>query len=116
LKKILDTNQTQYLLYSEKKLPEKVSATVHKRFPQNYNVKNSALITSIAQQLGIDESIIATAITTFPGVPGRMQEVKNTAGLRIVIDFALQILKRADYLLVMQKSKLIAIFWMCWFA
>ena len=115
LKKILDTNQTQYLLYSEKKLPEKVSATVHKRFPQNYNVKNSALITSIAQQLGIDESIIATAITTFPGVPGRMQEVKNTAGLRIVIDFAHtpNALKEALTALraTMQKNqKLIAIF------
>ena len=49
---------------------------------------NARLVTKMALELGLTETEVAQAMKTFEGVPGRMQEVANKKGIKIIIDFA----------------------------
>ncbi|OGV92436.1 hypothetical protein A3B57_03990 [Microgenomates group bacterium RIFCSPLOWO2_01_FULL_47_10] len=59
-----------------------------KRFPEKYNQTNAQAAIAVARLLNLDEPAIATAIANFPGVPGRLDEVANDRGIKIVVDFA----------------------------
>ena len=54
----------------------------------HYNVANLALATGIAEALGIPHDRIAAGIAALPGVPGRVERVKNDADLDILVDYA----------------------------
>jgi len=86
---------------------------INQSFPQNYNRSNALAAMQVAIQLKIRKQIIKQAMTTFPGVKGRMDEIKNNSGVRIIVDFAhtpnalinaLQFLKKTT------KGKLIAVY------
>lgn len=53
-----------------------------------YNLSNTLAAISTALIIGISPAIIRRALKTFPGVKGRLEEVSNTRGLHLYVDFA----------------------------
>lgn len=89
LKKILRKSHTPTVEYSlQERLPPSVTTAIKGRFPEMFNQTNSRLVYQMAHELGVKNQDIAAGIASFPGVPGRMQSVSNSAGLNIVVDFA----------------------------
>lgn len=85
----LNKDKQTILTYSqEDKLPPIITQAIKARFPEKYNKMNARLVVKIAQQMEIDNKTIAQAIKSFPGVPGRVQEVENKRGYHIFVDFA----------------------------
>lgn len=89
LKEILESVQPNLISYAFDQTPKRIRTAIFQRFgDQEYNYQNSALASAIAKDCKVKEKIIAKAIENFPGVKGRMQEVPNKLGLKILVDFA----------------------------
>jgi len=56
------------------------------RLPGPHNRENAAAATAAARAAGIDDAAIARALTTFEGVPHRIELVRELAGVRYVND------------------------------
>ena len=56
------------------------------RIPGPHNRENAAAATAAARAAGVDEEAIANALTTFPGVPHRLEVVATLDGVRYVND------------------------------
>ncbi len=54
----------------------------------SFNVSNLLAATATAQQLGIDNKVIAKAITSAPQVPGRVETIANNKGALVLVDYA----------------------------
>ncbi len=54
----------------------------------DYNLYNIAAAEAVAKIINIQASIIKKAVDNFPGVPGRLEEIKNNLGFRTIVDFA----------------------------
>lgn len=54
----------------------------------NYNIENALSAMSVAYILDIPKKLAQQALEGFEGVKGRMEEVKNSKGIKIFIDFA----------------------------
>lgn len=65
-----------------------VGRAMRERFPEPYNLHNASLVVTMARELGIADTIIARALRSFPGVRGRMEEIANDRGVRVIVDFA----------------------------
>ena len=89
LKRYLPTRSHRILAYGlDDMLPKNISLAIKRRFPEVYNQSNARLAITIARFLKCDKTAIATAISQFPGVPGRMQTVPNKKGIEVIVDFA----------------------------
>lgn len=53
-----------------------------------FNLSNALAAASVASILKIDKSVISEAVTSFVGIPGRMEEVVTDKSFKIFIDFA----------------------------
>lgn len=84
IKKVLP----EYALGQEVKLVDSsiIPEEAHLSMPGEHNRLNAALAVTALQSLGIEDEIIFEAITTFPGVEGRLQLVKTTENIRIYND------------------------------
>jgi UDP-N-acetylmuramoyl-L-alanyl-D-glutamate--2,6-diaminopimelate ligase len=58
------------------------------KIPGQFNVLNGLAAAAVCTNLGVDKKTIKTALNNFENLEGRMEEVKNDLGIRIVIDFA----------------------------
>lgn len=58
------------------------------KFLEEYNLSNSLAAISAASILGVPKRKVISAIKTFAGVPGRMQEVDTGQKYKAIIDFA----------------------------
>lgn len=84
-----DVRSKKYQIINAKDLPVHVEKATRERFGhEHYNYENVAIAHAIARDLGIKEKAIVSAIQKFPGVPGRMQEVTKSRGVRCIVDFA----------------------------
>lgn len=54
----------------------------------DYNRENALAAASVCLQLGVSKKQIISSLSKFETLPGRMEEVKNKLGIKIVIDFA----------------------------
>lgn len=58
------------------------------KIPGEYNLLNALASVAVTKSLGIDTKKIKHALENFESLPGRMQEVPNNRGIKIIIDFA----------------------------
>ena len=108
-------NNIKILEYPDAGLSPELRSAVLKRFPEPYNFLNSEASIMVAKALGIDEKDIVKGINTFPGIAGRMEEIPNKRGLKVIVDFAhtpngLENALKALKKLKARKAKLIAVF------
>lgn len=80
--------QTKTIPYTPNSVEKVISNSIEYKFPEKYNRYNATAASLVATEVGVDNSVIAKAIKTFPGVPGRMEEIKNKHGFRVIVDFA----------------------------
>lgn len=115
VRSLLSVSQTVVVPYTRGIFPKKLEETVKKRFPEAYNRMNAAAAYVAACELSVKEGIIAKAVSSFPQIPGRMENIPNSRGITVVVDFAhtpnalkeaLTALKRAKK----PTQKLIAVF------
>lgn len=66
----------------------KVRAAIYDRFRQDYNRENATAAVCVAKYFKVKDDVIANAIKSFSGVPGRMEEIINYKGINIIVDFA----------------------------
>lgn len=53
-----------------------------------YNVENTMAAVSAGQLMGLEFERLRGAISSFPGVPGRLERVSNSRNLQIFVDYA----------------------------
>lgn len=58
------------------------------KLPGKYNLQNLAAVEKVAEVLKIDTKVVNEVAKDFSGVEGRMEEVKNKLGIKIIVDFA----------------------------
>ncbi len=68
-------------------LPKEVKKAIAERFPETYNRSNALLAFLIAREVGVTNQQAVSAISSFAGVPGRMELVAEKP-IRIYVDFA----------------------------
>jgi UDP-N-acetylmuramoyl-L-alanyl-D-glutamate--2,6-diaminopimelate ligase len=111
--KVIDS-RVRRVLYDKDVLVGEVRKAVLAKFFEPYNFMNATAAFLVVRKLGIKDETIIEAIKTFPGVEGRMEEIVNKRGLRIIVDFAhtpnalrnvLETLKQQKP----KKSKLVAV-------
>lgn len=95
----LDDPNVEFLLKRAKKkvvtfsLEKEANVTtktldIHPKILGEFNIANCLAAATVGLQIGIDRECIETAITTFTGIPGRMEEVQTKKPFRAIIDFA----------------------------
>lgn len=108
-------SKNERILYNPESLKGDLKDVVSQKFKEPYNILNATAAILTAKEIGVNDRGIIKAIKTFPGVEGRMEEIKNSKGIKIVIDFAhtpnalesvLNVLKKQ----VPKGNKLIAVF------
>ncbi len=87
MNKLLD-GKTQIKEYSKTSIPKDLIDDVNRRFHETYNVSNCSAAISVAMEFGVESQDIISAIKSFKGVAGRMEEIKNDRGIKIIVDFA----------------------------
>ncbi|MCL4366875.1 UDP-N-acetylmuramoyl-L-alanyl-D-glutamate--2,6-diaminopimelate ligase [Patescibacteria group bacterium] len=58
------------------------------QIPGEYNLSNALAAASVASILGLDKKLIKKSLENFKGLVGRMEEIPNKRGVKIVVDFA----------------------------
>lgn len=58
------------------------------QIPGDYNIENALAALAVAFALGIDKKIAISSLESFSNLKGRMEEVKNNRGIKIIVDFA----------------------------
>lgn len=58
------------------------------KIPGDYNIENALAALAVAFVLNIDKKSARKTLENFIGLKGRMEEVKNSRGIKIYIDFA----------------------------
>ena len=88
VKKILREHKQPYITYGlQDTLPPSIKAAINERFDEAYNHSNARLVTAIAQQFNLTNKQIIRGITTFVGIPGRMELVIEKP-FTVIVDFA----------------------------
>lgn len=89
------------------------SFSLHLKLPGDFNMLNALAAAAASSLVGVDREIIKKALESFTTLSGRMEEIKNSRGIKIVVDFAHtpngleQALKT---LKIQNKGRLIAVF------
>jgi UDP-N-acetylmuramoyl-L-alanyl-D-glutamate--2,6-diaminopimelate ligase len=99
------TKKQKVILYSSATLNTDLIRAIKSRFKEEYNIQNATAAVLVAKELGIEDKKIIKAVKSFPGVEGRMQEVKNKKGIKIVVDFAHTPNALENILLTLKKEK-----------
>jgi len=79
---------TRVVPYAYRLLDAQSKRVVLDRFPEAYNRQNGAAVITAAEYLNLPLAQTLDAVKRFPSVLGRMQEVPNTRGLKLIVDFA----------------------------
>lgn len=86
---IKQLNNTSLITYSKDTvLPIKVQSIIEKIFPEEYNQMNAKLVYALSKSLNIEDSDYISGLKSFTGIPGRMDVIKNSRKINIIVDFA----------------------------
>lgn len=88
LRSRLQKNGKPFVEYRQALSSGEVGKVIKDRFPEPYNQWNAQFVWAFSQEVGVSEADFTKAIKNFPGVKGRMQEMPNERGLKIIVDFA----------------------------
>jgi len=58
------------------------------KIPGDYNLLNGLAAAAVSVSLNIPSKIIKDTLNNFEALPGRMEEIKNDLGIKIIVDFA----------------------------
>ena len=58
------------------------------KIPGDYNIENALTAMAVASAFGIDQDTVRRSLENFQNLIGRMEEIKNSRGIKIIIDFA----------------------------
>lgn len=97
----------------DKKNFHKINFDSNPRLIGNFNKYNIMAATNVVRILKIDDDIINKAIKTFPGISGRIEEIKTGKSFRVIVDFAHKINALKNILETVRKitpGKLIVVF------
>jgi len=115
LRKKLRSSKTPFeVISSQDRLYSQATSAIRTKFPEDYNRMNARLAYAISQKLSVSNNDFIAGIESFPGIPGRMDEISSKP-VRVIVDFAhtSQGLEAALTALrddMPKKSKLIAVF------
>lgn len=87
LKNLID-NSVKIIEYDTHTIDGKMRTAINKRFPENYNQLNATAALLAVKEFVSNENKLSSAFVTFPGIPGRMEEIKNNKGIVAIVDFA----------------------------
>lgn len=57
------------------------------KLPGDYNVENALAAWAVVSELGIDEKVVRKSLENFNSLSGRMEEIKNNRGVKVIVDF-----------------------------
>lgn len=80
--KLVSFGLTRHADFNPKNFPLKL------KIPGKFNILNGLAASAVTTSLGIDPKIVKKTLAVFNPLPGRMEEVKNNLGIKIIIDFA----------------------------
>jgi len=105
----LDFNETEFIVEG---------IQFHLHVPGLFNVENALAALGVARLLNIDFTLAEKALAQISVVPGRMELVKNTLGVDIIIDYAVtpdafEKLYEAVFPLKIPGTKIIHVFGAC---
>lgn len=72
----------------DKKDTRSIEQLLAKKYPEPYNQANAKAAIVVARQFGIKDAVIERGLRKFTHVSGRLENIKNKKGLRLIIDFA----------------------------
>lgn len=58
------------------------------KIPGDFNIENALACFAVCSKLGIGERVIKDSLENFSSLSGRMEEIKNNLGIKIIVDFA----------------------------
>lgn len=61
---------------------------INLKLPGDYNISNALAALAVGQILNLNLAAAVTALNNFENLEGRMEEIKNKKGIKIIIDFA----------------------------
>jgi len=82
------TKNVEIIRASEGNLEKSILIAIKRRFPEKYNQQNGILACLAALKLGVSSKQLVQGVKSFRGVEGRLEEIKNKLGIRIIVDFA----------------------------
>ncbi len=80
--------KAQIISYNLNTATGSVKSAIKLKFPEIYNQLNATAAYHAANSVGVKDKDIVQAVKNFKGVIGRMEEIKNNKGFRIIVDFA----------------------------
>ncbi len=80
--KVVSFGLTKQADFNPLKFPFKLN------IPGQYNVLNALAASAVAVHYGVDTKVIKHTLEHFSSLEGRMNEVKNDRGIKIIVDFA----------------------------
>lgn len=89
LRRNLNKVGSQILTYglTERVAPQ-VAGAIKQRFKEQFNWLNGRLVYAVAREVGLVPAEIAEGVISFPGIPGRMEQVPTTKKFQVIVDFA----------------------------
>ncbi|RJP47114.1 MAG: UDP-N-acetylmuramoyl-L-alanyl-D-glutamate--2,6-diaminopimelate ligase, partial [Armatimonadetes bacterium] len=58
------------------------------KIPGDYNIENALAAAVVASSVGIEKKVIKKSLERFTSLSGRMEEIENNRGVKIIVDFA----------------------------
>lgn len=58
------------------------------KIPGNYNIENALAALAVSSVLEIDQNVARKSVEQFTSLVGRMEDIKNNQGVKVVVDFA----------------------------
>lgn len=80
--KVISFGFSKFADFNPEKFPLKL------KIPGDFNILNGLAAAAACSALGVNNKTIKSALANFQTLPGRMEEIRGSRGIRVVVDFA----------------------------